>query len=298
MAPAAVVLDFFDLQVAGLILRLDAQNAGFSFSPPACHLKFIKALAKGDTTVNMPNVLYVKVQRQTLPVERTWGGLLCRTKIWELWQDSAGMYTFITPRGMPPCRFSIDAGYTSGDLFWDIPAENGDSLYPLTRLDIIVFANWLGGFGDMILHASGVVVDGKGYAFAGRSGAGKSTLAASLRGKHAVTVLGEDQVILRYLDGRFMIHGTPWHQNPDLCSPLGAPLEKIFYLDRQAPEGTLRYKGLEGATRLLQTAFIPYYRPDLLPGILDHLNLLAARVPFYSLNYRLGSDAWPLIQAA
>jgi len=125
---------------------------------------------------------------------------------------------------------------------------------------------------------------------------GKSTLATTLSSHPQVKILGEDQVILRYLDGQFFIFGTPFHINPDLCSPQGAPLEKLFFLDRNDPDGVRAMAPIDGVTRLLQTAFIPFYLSESMPAILDRLANLADVIPFFSLSYRIGSDVINLIQ--
>jgi hypothetical protein len=127
---------------------------------------------------------------------------------------------------------------------------------------------------------------------------GKSTLAAALAADPAVTVLGEDQVILRWLEDRFGIYGTPWHENPLLCSPLGVPLDKVFFLQRTGADGVADCAPADGVARLLQTAFVPYYRPAAVAAILERLALLAERVPFRTLRYRLGSDVSRFLREA
>jgi hypothetical protein len=107
--------------------------------------------------------------------------------------------------------------------------------------------------------------------------------------------LGEDQVILRYLEGRFWIFGTPWHENSGMCSPIGVPLANLFFLERDSDVGIKPIKPVEGVTRIIQNAFIPFYRSDLLPGIMDRLEHLSKLVPFHLLSYQLGTDPWPLI---
>jgi len=177
-------------------------------------------------------------------------------------------------------------------------APDGRAVYPLQGIDMALYANWLACYGDMILHAAGVAVDGQGYCFVGASGAGKSTLTTTLAATAAVTVLGEDQVILRRINDQFWIYGTPWHENTDRCSPGGAPLEKLFFLNRTIGNGVEACGRIEGITRLLQTAFVPYYRPDAVDKILDNLGRLAEQVPFYTLGYQLGADVIRLIREA
>jgi hypothetical protein len=83
-----------------------------------------------------------------------------------------------------------------------------------------------------------------------------------------------------------------------MCSPQGFPIKKIFFLSRQTEQGISQLSPVEGTSRLMQTAFIPYYRPELVENILRNLALLAEQVPFYSLNYNLGDDVWKMIQSA
>ena len=171
------------------------------------------------------------------------------------------------------------------------------AFYPLADIDVILLVNWLASFGDLILHASGVAYEGRGYCFAGVSGAGKSTLAAAFMAS-GLTVLGEDNLVLRYLEGRFWIFGTPWHRDPAACSPDGVPLEKLFFLDRTAAPGVAPLPPVRGTELLLQTAFVPYYRPAAVATILDRLALLAERVPFYTLSHRLGAGVMALVRDA
>ncbi|MDD4578075.1 MAG: hypothetical protein PHS75_05950 [Anaerolineaceae bacterium] len=132
--------------------------------------------------------------------------------------------------------------------------------------------------------------EGKGYCFLGESGRGKSTLVRSLARQEGLTVLGEDQVILRFLDGQFRIFGTPWHTDPNLCAALDAPLEKIFFLDREQPATIREMSSMEMASRMLQTAFVPWYRKDCLPLILERVGLLSENIRCLTLSYKLGQD--------
>ncbi|MGI6740023.1 MAG: hypothetical protein ACOX7C_00840 [Brevefilum sp.] len=221
---------------------------------------------------------------------RVQGKSLCRSEVWELWRDDRGNDIFFSPRQSPPRRVSISSDYQSGTIAFDFSALNGASIYPLASTDIRITVNWLARFGDLILHAAGVALDDGGYCFLGTSGAGKSTLATELLRLPEVRILGEDQVILRYLDGEFWIFGTPWHERPDRCSPAGAPLKKVYFVDRSLAPGIQPITPSEGTQRILQTAFIPYYLPERLPQIFDRLSLLGQTIPFFLIHYALGSD--------
>jgi hypothetical protein len=288
-APTAAA-DLLGLSVARLGLRLDARGTGLRLAAPPSHAKFLVAdAARAGLTLRI---------RHGQPVRgEEWSPLFYPSETWELWQDKEGRYVFVAPRQCPPRRqVTVDSAFTAGEVVGELGTGAArQALYPLDGIDIVLYVNWLAEHGDVILHACGVEAGGAGYCFAGGSGAGKSTLAESLASSGSVTVLGEDQVILRRLDGRFWIFGTPWHLNPDRCSPRGAPLARLFFLERAGAPGALTCAPLDGIARLLQTGFVPYYRPAAVSKILDNLAHLAEQVPFYTLGYRLGTDAMQFV---
>jgi hypothetical protein len=290
--------DIVCLRVARLGLWLDAHCTGLHLITPPAHVKFLQTEAEIESPFSVKGNLVLRFLNETMPVASMGETPLIRSENWELWVDKVGSYVFVALRQSPPLRVVVEPDFTTGEVLGNFSLRGEGNSYPIQNLEIKLFANWLASYGDIILHASGVVVDQKGYAFLGPAGAGKSTLAASLSADPAIHVLGEDQVILRYLDERFWIYGTPWHLNPSMCSPEGALLEKLFFLDKDSVPGVRPLTPADGVTRLLQTAFIPYYRPNLVPDILDRLTLLARLVPFHSLSYQLGSDAMMLIHAA
>ena len=166
---------------------------------------------------------------------------------------------------IPPatCRKSCHhSGFTYGEICPEYYPKGQEFIQPKV-LNCSSSPTGSARQGDVILHASSFLYSGKGYAFVGHSGAGKSTLVRNIACRYPVVVLGEDHVILRRKDTGFWVFGTPWHEDPAMCSPLGAPIDKLFFLDRSQARGVKQLGALEGVTRLMQTARIPYYQPDL-----------------------------------
>jgi len=208
---------------------------------------------------------------------------------WMLGLDQMGNYVFVFNRPSPERQLVMQPDFSFGRLFLQ-EAKSLEKYFPLNTLDIVVFSNWLANRGELLLHASGIGINGKGYVFVGRSGAGKSTLASNLASRQDVTILGEDQVALRYQNGSFWIYGTPWHINSNRCSPDGVPLEKIFFLDRYSDKVIDSLLPTDGYKRLLQTAFIPFYRPTQVSLIMENLERLCSTVPAYLFAFHLGDD--------
>lgn len=292
-------MECFIVQLANLSISVDHENLRQNYFFPETLKIFSRSAVDtqaGKFYLNDQEKLILHLREEKAFMIDPACQPLYRSDTWDAWKDPVGNFVFSVPNQKPVRHAVINADFSDGDVIINPSTVDESPYYPLEHLDIRIISAWLGTKGDLMLHASGVVMDGVGYCFIGESGAGKSTLVANFAKDPAYTVLGEDQVILRYLDGQFWIFGTPWHTNPALCSPLGAPLKKMFFLDRALPAGVKVVKPAEGVTRVLQTAFVPYYLPEHLPGILDRLSLLAERVPFYSLSYRLGTNPIPLIR--
>ena len=284
------------LRIAGLDLVLDARDSSLNLAAPFIYEKFLGVHLPFKPALGTEVMsLTLSVSNECFGVEKSWGVPVCLTKIWELWLDENGKHIFISPRQSPPKKVQIDPDFRTGEILGDFSLFKDQAIYPLSSIDIRIMVNWLAGFGDLILHAAGVSVKGQGYCFIGEAGKGKSTLASALVKHDTVTVLGEDQVILRYLDGQFWIFGTPWHEHVEMCPPIGVPLKKIFFLDREMEQVTKPVFPSEGLTRILQTAFVPYYLPDKMQMIIEHLSLLGKEIPFIRLKYKLGSDILPFI---
>lgn len=280
------------LRVADRWLRLDARESGVPMAVPACYARFIAPGWSADG-------LTLEIRSGQLSSTESWRSLFYDDATWQLWLDDAGRYIFREPKGSPPHRqLTVDPAFRAGKLVGEFDANTaaGQAVYPLQNMDLVLYANWLAERGDIIVHASGVDDAGSGYCFVGASGAGKSTLAAHLSSRSAVTVLGEDQVILRRHEDTFLVYGTPWHTNPVLCSPGGVPLKKIFFLDRTALPGIHPCGRLEGIQRLLQDSFIPYYNRPGVNRILHTLEHLAAQISFCVLSFQLGTDVMQLIR--
>jgi hypothetical protein len=284
----------FYLKVAQLLLGFDLSETNLKFSFPIPHRQFIV-----DRLENLPNyqdpVITLIIRETNDPPTVIEADCLCQTKIFDIYLLHSGEMIYIVPNQGSKRILKVNRDYKSGEIFGDFSNLDDDPYYPLQYVDIVFFSNWLANFGDLILHASGIAYRGRGYCFAGDSGVGKSTIIDALAQHEGVTVLGEDQVILRNMNGEFKIFGTPWHETPERCSPMGVPLEKLFFLKKEMKNQVQDVDRFDGVTRLMRTAFIPYYRPEVTSKIMDTLALLAQKVPFQELSYQLGSDVLSMV---
>lgn len=177
-----------------------------------------------------------------------------------------------------------------------------------------------------VLHASGVVVDGRAVLFAGAPGAGKSSLAAALLHRGAA-LLSDDTVALELRDGALVAHpgagllhlrapeydrlsarqraalGPPTafpHKRRHLprVSPSPAPFGGLFLLER-APHGPAveRIETIDPFALLASTFNLSVRTPERLVRHLDLASALAATERIHRLRVQPGVNATQLAHA-
>lgn len=100
-------------------------------------------------------------------------------------------------------------------------------------------AHKLLSFDGFILHASVVERGGVAYAFCAKSGTGKTTHSRLWTTAFPdARIINGDKPLLRFLDGRFWIYGTPWCGKENYQVNTKAPLGGICFIER-APENSI-----------------------------------------------------------
>lgn len=161
--------------------------------------------------------------------------------------------------------------------------------------DQILLARVLADREGFFLHASGVILGGKGMLFVGHSGAGKSTMVKMLRGK--VKILCDDRIIVRKHGGFFKIHGTWSHGEVPDVAPDAAKLRAIFFL-HQAKENRLeRIRDKKRISAVLLDCLIqPLVTADWWAKTLAVIGQVAGVVPCYDLYFDKSGRIVPLLK--
>jgi len=211
--------------------------------------------------------------------------------LWRLYQQDEGYLFHFTAPGFGPlpyktARFNSD--FTSGEvsLYGDYFRRN-EPAYPLEYpLDELLMVNLLAQGRGVEVHACGVQdSDGQGYLFLGQSGAGKTTTARLWQKEAGIQVLSDDRIILRRLEGKIWMYGTPWHGEAELASPMRTPLTQIFLLRHGQKNAAVRLGGSEAVARLMACSFVPFYSPAGLDFALSFFEQLIKVVPVSELQF-------------
>jgi len=192
----------------------------------------------------------------------------------------------------------LDSDFRSGNIYIEPSSPSLSYSYPLDYpLDEVLMINWLSRGLGIMMHACGVKHNGQGIIFAGTSGAGKSTVADLWKNRISrlksqgmepsknTILLSDDRIIIRKIDGRFLIFGTPWHGDSKVCSPEDAPLDKIFFLQQAKENKVKKIDSIKAASRLIVCSFPPFWDKKGMEFTLNYCAELAQRIPCYELDF-------------
>lgn len=160
------------------------------------------------------------------------------------------------------------------------------NLHSLTLFptDQIILGRVLADREACYIHASGLVLDGKGLLFVGHADAGKTTMVNMLKDK--AEILCDDRMIVRRWPDGFKIHGTWSHGDVSDVSPRSAPLKAILFLEQAHENRLIQIDDKQEAIRPLLACLIkPLVTADWWDRTLTLVDTMAREVPSYSLLF-------------
>ena len=167
---------------------------------------------------------------------------------------------------------------------WDLYIENAgyetDPLeYPLDGL-ILYYLTSINA--DIMIHASGVFYNGRGYLFSGISGRGKTTM-ATIWDNIGAQVIHDDRLILRNKDGLFRMHNTPVYKND---VPRSASVDKIFLIAHGNENRMIPLKEAASVSNVVANCVQHNYSPDMIARFLGSVSLMCSQIPVAKLTFR------------
>ena len=143
----------------------------------------------------------------------------------------------------------------------------------------------LSDFEGIFFHSSALELDGEGYLFTALSGTGKSTHTRNWRRLFGekVTMINDDKPIIRKIDGRFFVCGTPWMGKSDIGCNRTAPIKAIYILQRGEENTAKRISPGSVFKQLLEATLFPKTRENM-QKLLSIFNELFSAVPLFLLT--------------
>lgn len=170
--------------------------------------------------------------------------------------------------------------------------ENSQRTFAVNNALMLMYAFASAGMGTLLVHASVIKNDGRGYLFLGKSGTGKSTH-SSLWVEHIANseLLNDDNPVVRIEGGEAMVYGTPWSGKTP-CYKNDSARIGAFVQIKQRPENQI-YKEppLQAFAVLLPSMSTMKWDKRIYGDVCDSVGRLIGVAPLYTLGCRPDKEA-------
>ena len=193
----------------------------------------------------------------------------------------------------------INRDHTQADIYHANESAFKDGKHHSLTLfptDQILLARVLADREGCYFHSSGIIMDEKGFLFAGHSDAGKSTVIRNLAG--SAEILCDDRIIVRKIKTGFRLYGTWSHGDISQVSSGSAALKAILFLE-QSNENRLialndNHKIIQ---RLLALMIKPLVTFDWWEKMLSLVEKITLNAPCYILRFQKNSDLTGILRS-
>lgn len=171
------------------------------------------------------------------------------------------------------------------------PQENRIK-YGLNSVLMIAFALTVLKHNGLILHASAVRCNGRGYAFTAKSGTGKSTHTGNwIKYIPGCDLINDDNPVIRIIDGKPYIFGTPWSGKTPCYRNIKVPLAALGQIVRANENRIVPATPLNAYGVMLQGVSTMKWNREIFDTTLDLVVALLRCVPMYDVNCLPNQDA-------
>lgn len=137
----------------------------------------------------------------------------------------------------------------------------------------------------LLIHASLVRHAGYGYAFIAKSGTGKSTQVSNwLRFIPDCDLMNDDNPIVRIIDGKAYIYGSPWSGKTPCYRRVKAPLGAVTRICRDSRNWVERLKPVDAFASLLPACSTMKWDGGIFNAVCDNVTEVLKSTGIYSLH--------------
>lgn len=283
----------FTLNIAGYNIRFESSEDGPAMMPGKRFKKFIRPLfpqeALADTLVItvFPGKISIPASAVRVfhaPYVEETGGTRhnISPEFWNVWKNGDELLittVFPSSRGKRNAVVKLSLDSRKWYLWIDGPDCRIDPFeYPLDGL-ILYYLTAMNR--DILIHASGVNKDGKGYLFSGISGQGKSTM-AGLWNDSGATVIHDDRLVIRKQGDRYMMYNTPVYDNEE---PRESGLDRIFIIGHGDGNRITPVTGAAAVSLVIANCIQHNWDISIIQGLLGSVSEMCSKVPVARLAF-------------
>lgn len=164
-------------------------------------------------------------------------------------------------------------------------SEKHQQIFGINNAIMLLFMIYTAPLQTVMFHSSVIEVNQKGYLFLGKSGTGKSTHSKLWLNHIAQSeLLNDDNPIVRIIDGRAIVYGSPWSGKTPCYKNKQVEVGAIVRLSQAPVNEITQLTRLKGYASILPTLSNLSWERTIADGIHNTVSLLVETTKTYHLH--------------
>ncbi|MEE0859673.1 MAG: hypothetical protein U0M12_09465 [Acutalibacteraceae bacterium] len=188
--------------------------------------------------------------------------------------------------------FAVEA--TKDDILYEksIAEEYNADMCEFIAIFRKICRKLLTDYNGILMHSASILYKGKGYIFTAPSGTGKTTHIRLWKKYFGdkVEFINGDKPVLRNINSKIYVYGTPWQGKEDYGNNIKAPLAGIFLLQRGKENSVEKATAKESISFLLAQT-LRYQGQNEVEKLLAFIENIVVNIPVYKLKCNMEMSA-------
>ena len=200
-------------------------------------------------------------------------------------EDGSYSFGFSYTKAHPDCILKLSASSDEGVVY--ISGHNSVRLaeFAVSNAAMLMYTFCTAQYDTMMVHASVIANNDGGYMFLGKSGTGKSTHSRLWLNYIAGSeLLNDDNPIIRVIDGRAVVYGTPWSGKTPCYKNKQVELKAVVRLSQAPYNKIVRLVPLQAFASLMPACSCKRWDGEAVAALHKSVEKAISVVPCYHLE--------------
>ena len=200
-------------------------------------------------------------------------------------EDGSYSFAFSYTKARPDCILKVLPASDESVVY--VTKDGAEKLaeFAISNAVMLLYTFYTAPYDTMMVHASVIAHEGRGYMFLGRSGTGKSTHSRLwLNHIPDTELLNDDNPVIRVFDSKALVYGTPWSGKTPCYKNMQVPLKAVVRLSQAPYNKIARLAPLQSFASLMPACSCKRWDNEAMSSLHKSVEKTITMVPCYHLE--------------
>ena len=200
-------------------------------------------------------------------------------------EDGSYSFGFSYTKTHPDCILKVPSASDESIVYVKKDGAEKIAEFAISNAVMLLYTFYTAPYDTMMVHASVIAHEGRGYMFLGRSGTGKSTHSRLwLNHIPDTELLNDDNPVIRVFDSKALVYGTPWSGKTPCYKNMQVPLKAVVRLSQAPYNKIARLAPLQAFASLMPACSCKRWDNEAMSSLHKSVEKTITMVPCYHLE--------------